>query len=470
MSRLSGDPSEIHLVFLHQEQLSDLTVGLQKRSTGNHPRHFWVDTQTQERIIFDNSVKVKKLLHSPPSSESLTPGVKLPKINVPTFDGDMLHWTTFWEQFDIAIDGRSDNSDTEKLVYLRHSLKDCTAKSVIEGLSHSGDQYAEAIASLKSRYNNRPRLIHQAHVRKIYEVANLKEGSGKELRQLHDTVQQHLRALKAMGLEPSGSFITSLLELKLDKDTMFEWQRASQVSVDIPHYSKILDFLDLLAQASETCSTESKRHPRSEFGARTVASHTSSATNATPNCPNCKTQRHPLYVCPQFKALPHDKMLDVVRTNSLCLNCRGHIVRNCVSNNRCRKCQKSHHTLLHDEAKNPPAKETSALAVAPLVSSNTQPGFTGNALLMTCQVLLHSPDGSQVRARGVIDSGSSTSFISERLAQTLCLPQLTQSIRIPDQNLRDCWYSSRLQALQSSHRKSSLQVSAIIVPRVDLPV
>ncbi len=200
VSRLSGDPSEIHLVFLHQEQLSDLKRELSDLRnevlviTPDTSDVLWVATQTQERIIFDNSVKVKKLLHSPSSdsTEALTPeprGVKLPKIDVPTFDGDMLHWTTFWEQFDIAIHGRSDISDTEKLVYLRHSLKDCTAKSVIEGLSHSGDQYAEAIASLKSRYN-RPRLIHQAHVRKIYEVANLKEGSGKELRQLHDTVQQ----------------------------------------------------------------------------------------------------------------------------------------------------------------------------------------------------------------------------------------------------------------------------------------
>ena len=47
---------------------------------------------------------------------------------------------------------------------------------MIEGLSHSGDQYMEAITSLKSRYD-RPRLIHQTHVRKIYEVASLKEGS-----------------------------------------------------------------------------------------------------------------------------------------------------------------------------------------------------------------------------------------------------------------------------------------------------
>jgi hypothetical protein len=48
----------------------------------------------------------------------------------------------------------------------------------------------------------------------ILEAPALKDG--RELHRLHDTVQQHLRALKAMDYEPSGPFITSALELKLD--------------------------------------------------------------------------------------------------------------------------------------------------------------------------------------------------------------------------------------------------------------
>ena len=55
------------------------------------------------------------------------------------------------------------------------------------------------------------------------EALPLKDGSGKELLRLHDVVQQHLRALKAMEYEPSGYFIMSVLELKLDVNTMFEW-------------------------------------------------------------------------------------------------------------------------------------------------------------------------------------------------------------------------------------------------------
>ena len=57
----------------------------------------------------------------------------------------------------------------------------------------------------QARYN-RPRLIHQAHVRMIVEAPSLKDGHGKELRKLHYIIQQHLRALKAMGHELSSPF------------------------------------------------------------------------------------------------------------------------------------------------------------------------------------------------------------------------------------------------------------------------
>ncbi len=90
--------------------------------------------------------------------------MKLPTLEIPTFDGSILNWTTFWEQFDISIHSRFDLATAEKLVYLRDALKNGNAKASIEGLSRSGEQYEEAIACLKDRYD-RPRLIHQAHVR-----------------------------------------------------------------------------------------------------------------------------------------------------------------------------------------------------------------------------------------------------------------------------------------------------------------
>ncbi len=85
------------------------------------------------------------------------------------------------------------------------------------------------------------------------------------MRQLHDTTQQHLHALKAMKCEPPGSFITSVIELKLDAVTIFEWQKHSQSQTEVPHYRDLLEFIDLRAQASETSlPMSSKKHVRNE--------------------------------------------------------------------------------------------------------------------------------------------------------------------------------------------------------------
>ena len=129
-------------------------------------------------------------------------------------------------------------------MYLQQALKlkDGRAKQAIEGLSRTGYHY-EAVECLQRRYD-RPRLIHRTHVQTIVKTPQLKDGTGKELRQLHDKVQQHPRALKAIGSEPPGPFITSVLELKLNPTTMFEWQKYSQESTEVPHNNDLLEFLN----------------------------------------------------------------------------------------------------------------------------------------------------------------------------------------------------------------------------------
>ncbi len=192
-----------------------------------------------ESKLFDQSLLIRELIRKqqnanlPSSSRKVA---KLPKLSVPTFNGDVLGWQTFWEQFEVAV---HESTYISNAVHLRQALKDGSAKTVIEGLSQSGEQYEEAVDCLRARYD-RPRLIHQAHVHKILEVPTLKSGNGKELRKYHDTMQQHICALKTMGHEPSGSFLTSLLELKLDVDTSFEWQKLSQSTLGIPPYKDLL--------------------------------------------------------------------------------------------------------------------------------------------------------------------------------------------------------------------------------------
>ena len=51
---------------------------------------------------------------------------------------------------------------------------------------------------------------------------------------------------------------------------------------------------------------------------------------------------------------------------------------------------------------------------------------------MTCQVIAVGPDNTSYKARALLDSTSSTSFISERVAQHIRLPRLQQDSKVSE--------------------------------------
>ena len=51
-------------------------------------------------------------------------------------------------------------------------------------------------------------------------------------------------------------------------------------------------------------------------------------------------------------------------------------------------------------------------------------------ILMTCKIQVVGPSGYTAQARALLDLASSTCFITERLAQHLCLPRTQQSLNI----------------------------------------
>ena len=70
-----------------------------------------------------------------------------------SFDRNILHWNTIWEQFKVLIHSKTHLMNVKKFAYLRHALKDGPSLQAIEGLSRSADQYEEAIGCLKRHYD-----------------------------------------------------------------------------------------------------------------------------------------------------------------------------------------------------------------------------------------------------------------------------------------------------------------------------
>ena len=83
------------------------------------------------------------------------------------------------------------------------------------------------------------------HARALIESNTLKEGDAKELRQLHTTWTQHIWALENLRHKIDPAFLTSLLQLKLDKQTSVQWKWKSRSQVaDPPKVNDLLVFLN----------------------------------------------------------------------------------------------------------------------------------------------------------------------------------------------------------------------------------
>ena len=124
--------------------------------------------------------------------------VKLPELNIPTFNGESTNWKSYWQQFEATIHKSSKLTNQVRMQYLLKSLTTQKAKDAVEGIDATAEAYAEAIAALKAWFD-RPQVIHRAHVRTLLKTRYIREGSSSELRNLHDTFQHHLRSLKALN-------------------------------------------------------------------------------------------------------------------------------------------------------------------------------------------------------------------------------------------------------------------------------
>ena len=127
------------------------------RTLGCHSRHSSLEQEDQSLLeqespldesFFDLYLQIKRLLSNPagqPPINLISSGIKLPKINVPNFDGDVLNWNSFWQQFNVAIHSKAQLNDAEKLAYRRDVLKDGPARYIVEGLTQDASYYKEAI-------------------------------------------------------------------------------------------------------------------------------------------------------------------------------------------------------------------------------------------------------------------------------------------------------------------------------------
>ena len=184
----------------------------------------------QEKMVGDgDKVGYRRSMHSPTYESargSPKVSVKLPKLIIKKFTGDATAWQQFNETFSATVDCNDSLSDVEKFSYLK-GLLGGEAEKCVEGISLTGDNYKEALGLLKERFGN-SQLIVASHMSKLLKLEKVKVGRNvKELRNLFDQLESHVRSLSTIGVESQhyGPLLIPIVLERLPDDIKLEISR-----------------------------------------------------------------------------------------------------------------------------------------------------------------------------------------------------------------------------------------------------
>ena len=245
-----------------------------------------------DRFIKRNSIAASNSTSSSlPSSARSTPSsttTKLPKLDLQTFSGDYFTWISFFDLFKGAVHNNSALLDSQKLQYLKESLKGDAAK-LLSSVTITDANYTVALKMLRDRYQNN-RMILRAHVNAIVVQKPLTQETAKDLRQLLETVEEHRLELENTGqpVNQQDVFLVYLITEKLPSETRKFWE-LSTPGTELQTYDDLKKFLDARCQALEAATLSmptTSTHPALQL-VRTVNLHNQ------PNAATTSTSQHP---------------------------------------------------------------------------------------------------------------------------------------------------------------------------------
>ncbi|XP_058064544.1 uncharacterized protein LOC131214178 [Anopheles bellator] len=345
--------------------------------------------------------------------------IRLPKIELPSFDGDVTKWLSFRDRFLAMIDSSQELPMIAKLQYLLSALKG-EAALPFEHVSLTAENYSTTWAALLKRFDNPKRLIRE-YYRKLHHLPSLRVGTASELMQLIDEVTRSVNGM-------------------LDDASLLAWEKHS-VHHEKDKYRDLLSFLEDRIQilkatvrftedegqsvskvsgGSKVAGTPRYTAPRKAIANTASASHPSTSV---PQCPLVCTDAHSLRSCPVFGNMDVQQRREIARTKRLCWNClsSSHRVKACKSSYTCRECHERHHSLLHQPTSfSQPNIATPVQTQDPVPSKVTMAAHAEmTVFLETVRLNVIDDFGNAHEARALLDSGSMANFMSESFARKL---------------------------------------------------
>ena len=122
--------------------------------------------------------------------------INLPKLQLPTFDGNICHWQEFWDTFKSSIHEQTNLPDVYKFSYLKSLLRG-SALSAITRISMTSENYPLVIRHLMERFGRKEVIIESLYSK----LQNLHRTGSKfgDIQCSCDDIEKILRQLEAQG-------------------------------------------------------------------------------------------------------------------------------------------------------------------------------------------------------------------------------------------------------------------------------
>ncbi|XP_064792902.1 uncharacterized protein LOC135513859 [Oncorhynchus masou masou] len=382
-----------------------------------------------------------------PARVSDANSVRLPKLIIEKFYGDVSMWQEFWSQYETAIHNNDSLCKKETFIYLKTYLTGPAAKAVA-GLMLTDSNYDNAITLLKSRFGRKD-LVISAHMSKLLNLTPVKKSSDlNALRQLYDECEIQIRSLESLGVvsETYGSLLCPILLQMIPEDIALDYSR-QRGEDDEWKVSEIISFLQKEVQSRERAlqmtrsynqQKESKPWNKSCFFNEmktkrpnmpsAAALHTASQKEQQ-TCLFCDSADHKSENCPDSNIATRKAKLKNMGRCFVCLGQR-HIAQFCkVKDVSCATCGSRHHIAVctsKGSEVQPPTVSVDAVVSSVIPHSvKMKPDGQNTVLLQTAKAWIEGPSGRKI-ARCLLDGGSQRSFIHENLVKGLKLPVIRQ--------------------------------------------
>ena len=344
--------------------------------------------------------------------------VKLPKLELKKFRGDILEYEAWWDVF-LLIHESTTIPTISKFVYLKSCLEGEAAQA-IAGLKVSEANYETAIEIITNRFGGKDKRVF-THMTQLIGLSCSKP-TVDCLRGLRDQLLSHTRSLENLEItkEQYGVFLTPLVISKLPQEIRMEWSRdAEGKERDIDY---LLTFLESeIKRRDRSLTVGDTQQPQVQGVSSHVKSHQNkpsghsllSGAGGEKTCGLCNKKGHKSSQCYKITKTPRADRMDVAKTAGVCFLCLqpGHSSVRC-GKPVCNHCGGRHHSVLCGKInsdKNSESITTEQSEPAKLSARSNMP--SGSVLLKCAQVAVKDGGGGVVTARIIFDDGCSKTYV-----------------------------------------------------------